>query len=350
MATSHTSSDILNEVNISGSALITGASGFIGGRLRDALLAKGVKVIALRRPDSPLPKNTSDRFISVASSYRDIETLVSVLKDHTPDYVFHVAGATNGVTYKDFTDANVMPTQNLALAVERSGVNIKRFVHVSSLAACGPATSEMLASGKLRSESDPPRPIEYYGKSKRKAELVLESTRAFPWTIVRPGGVYGPGDREYFLLFKSAIKQHIDLYFGNEERAWSGIYVDDCVRGIVMSALTAASNHQGYFLCDSWPTTWGKFQKQIVRISNSKVVTLRLPGAVLHIAALGGELLTKIDKKPHLFNKQKALMGVQEAWTCSGEKATQDFGFTAAIDHPEGIKRTIAWYQTNGWL
>src|SRR5579862_2456601 len=95
---------------ISGKALITGASGFIGRRVKDTLLDRGVDVVAIRRAGSPEAK----RGRSVVADYADEAALRELISREKPDYVIHVAGATKGVTYDDFRRANVMPTEHLA--------------------------------------------------------------------------------------------------------------------------------------------------------------------------------------------------------------------------------------------
>src|SRR4051794_38282873 len=103
----------------SGVALVTGASGFIGRRLQAALAERGAEVIAIRRADSP-PSSSGK---SVVADYADREGLRRIIEETRPDYVFHVAGATKGVTYEDFQRANVMPTVNLAEAVRSAHPN-----------------------------------------------------------------------------------------------------------------------------------------------------------------------------------------------------------------------------------
>ena len=166
---------------------------------------------------------------------------------------------------------------------------------------------------------------------------------------MRPSGVFGPGDVDYFQLFLSAHRG-LNVYFGNERRHFSAVYVDDCVRAILMAAESDVAVGRGYFLTDGVPTTWGEFQERVVRHTPRKVRTLRLPEAIVTLAAHGGELLTRIDGKARLMNRQKAIMGAQEAWTCSGEAARDDFGFEAEVDQDEGVKRTAAWYRDNGWF
>lgn len=332
---------VTSKQKLEGKALITGASGFIGGNLRRALLDAGADVVAIRRGASP----AAEEGRSIALDYDDVEGLTKLMADEKPDYVFHVAGATKGVTYEDFQRANVMPTRNLLAALLEAHRDVKRFVMVSSLAAWGPSTP----SRPVR-ETDTPAPIEHYGKSKLEAEDVVRAVGAsIPWTIIRPSGVYGPGDGDYFNLFKEIVSGR-NVFFGNRERWFSAIYVDDCVRAILEAALSDAAIGKGYFLCDGRPITWGTFQEAIVAAHGKRVFTLNLPEALVSVAAIGGELATRIDKKPRLFNRQKATMGAQEAWTCTHDAAREDFGYAPEVQVEEGVARALRWYREHGWL
>lgn len=322
-------------------ALITGASGFIGGRLRDALLERGVDVVAIRRKGSPAAKKGR----SVEAEYDDVEGLARVLGEERPDYVLHVAGATKGVTYEDFRRANVMPTKNVLEALRRAHPGVKRFVHVSSLTSYGPSTPE-----RPHVEEDPRRPIEFYGQSKLEAEHAVEAVRdALPWTILRPGGVYGPGDVDYFQLFKE-IKRGRNVFFGNRKRWFSAIYVDDFVSATLTAAAHERTAGRGYFVCDQQPITWERFQGAIVEAAGRKVFELDLPEVLTSVAALGGELATKIDRKPRLFNRQKAKMGAQEAWTCRSSALREATGWSHEFPVARGVREALAWYERERWV
>lgn len=326
---------------LEGKALLTGASGFIGQNLRRALLDAGADVVAIRRGASP----AAEEGRSVALDYDDVGGLTRLVREEKPDWVFHVAGATKGVTYEDFQRANVMPTKNLLTALLEAHREVKRFVLVSSLAAFGPS-----APDRPHRESDAPAPIEHYGKSKLEAEDVVRAIgAALPWTIIRPSGVYGPGDADYFNLFKE-IAGGRNVFFGNRERWFSAVYVDDCVRAIVGAALAESAIGKGYFVCDGRPITWGEFQQAIVEAHGKKVLTLNLPEALVGVAALGGELATRVDGKPRLFNRQKAKMGAQAAWTCTHDAAREDFGYVPEVPVEEGVARAYRWYREHGWM
>jgi nucleoside-diphosphate-sugar epimerase len=331
----------MSEAYRAGVALITGASGFIGSRLRDSLLDAGHDIVALTRRGSPAPK----RGRAAEIDYDDLDSLEQVLERERPEYVFHVAGATKGVTYADFRSGNVTPTRHLLQAACRKHPGLRRFVHISSLTAYGPSTPD----SPMR-EHHERKPVEYYGQSKLEAELAVEGMGdTLPWTIIRPPAVYGPGDVDTFQLFKMA-HQRINLFYGNRHRHLSAVYVDDLIAGIRSAAAHSETRGKGYFLCDGKPLTWGEYQQHIVAASGKRVFDLNLPEVFVDVAAAFGEIATKLDRKPRLFNRQRAVMGKQQAWTCSHDSARRDFGYRPAVDLKDGVERTFDWYRTSKWL
>lgn len=322
-------------------ALITGASGFIGSRLRDALLARGADVLAIRRKGSPPAKKGR----SVEAEYDDLEGLTKLVESEKPDLVFHVAGATKGVTYEDFRRANVMPTRNLLEAVARAHPSLSRFVHVSSLTSYGPSAVE-----RPHVETDPRRPIEFYGQSKLEAEHAVEASQGVKWTILRPGGVYGPGDVDYFEIFKSIAKNGISPFYGNRNRWWSAIHVDDFVEATLRAATRETTIGRGYFVCDNDPMTWERFQKEITTASGRRVMEVPLPEVLTSVAASFGELATRLDGKPRLFNRQKAKMGAQDAWTCKSDAIRGDTGWAHQYPMDRGVRETLDWYRRENWI
>lgn len=329
----------MSDSELSGKALVTGASGFIGGRLRDALLARGVDVVAIRRKGSPPSKKGR----SVEAEYSDRAGLARLIAEEKPDYVFHVAGATKGVTLDDFRRANVMPTENLLGALEKEHPSLSRFVHVSSLTSYGPSTPT-----RPLVESDPRRPIEFYGESKLEAERAVEASKV-PWTILRPGGVYGPGDVDYFELFKE-VSRGRNTYFGNRKRWFSSIYVDDMVNATLLAAGHPGAVNAGFFVSDEAPITWETFQKAIIAAAGRRVFELDLPERLVSVAAFFGEAATKIDGKPRLFNKQKAKMGAQDAWTCNSAALRVATGWKPEFALERGVREALEWYRREKWL
>lgn len=322
-------------------ALLTGASGFVGGRLRDALLADGWDVVALVRPGSPAAR----RGRSAAVDYADVDSLTRVVSEEKPELIFHVAGATKGVTPEDFRAGNLMPTENLLTATRRAHPGVRRFMHVSSLAAFGPSTPE-----EPRAEHQERHPVEHYGQSKLEAEHVFEAAGdALPWTMIRPPTVYGPGDVDNFQLFR-LVTRGLNVFYGNRETLMSFVYVDDLVRGMREAADSAATLGKGYFLCDGRPVTWEAYQRLIVEASGRRVRDLDLPERLVDVSAVFGEWMTRLDGKPRLFNRQKAILGHQKAWTCRHDTARADFGYAPQVDLRDGVGRTFDWYRQERWL
>lgn len=320
--------------------IVTGASGFIGSRLRDALLAAGSDVVSLVRASSPQVM----RGRSAAVDYADEASLRRVIEQEQPEYVFHVAGATKGVTPKDFFRGNVLPTQSLVRALRGTSA-LKRFVLVSSLTAYGPSNE-----GPPLTERHEPKPVEHYGRSKLEAERVLmREGEGLPWTIVRPSGVYGPADVDTFVLFRAA-KLGVNLFYGNHKKRASMVYVDDLVDALVTAAQSERSLGRGYFICDGRPYTWGEIQEHIGQAVGRRGVNLHLPSFVVDVAARAGEIATAFDKKPRILNRQKALMDAQQAWLCTHAAAREDFGYVPRVDMAEGTRRAVEWYTQQGWL
>lgn len=326
---------------ISGKAIVTGASGFVGSYLRDALLDASVDVLALRRPGSPL----AERGRSAEIEYSDTESLARVFESEKPDYVFHVAGVMNGVRYEDFSKGNVLPTSNLVQALGSNNPQLRRFVYVSSLTAYGPSRKD----APLREDAEP-CPVEFYGKSKLKAEEAIRAAgETIPWTIIRPGGVYGPRDYQYWELFRLAARG-INPYYGNRKRLMSLVYIDDLIDAIIAAARSSATLYKGYFISDGRPVTWEEMQTQIVEGAGRKVWDIDLPGFLVNLTGVFGDIKGRITGKPSLYNRQKVIMAIQDAWTCGCDAARTDFGYRPRVTLEEGIRKAYDGYRADGWL
>lgn len=326
---------------LNGKALVTGASGFVGSHLREELLSRGLDVVSLRRPGSPRTRLGR----SHEASYDDLDALGALFAAERPDYVFHVAGVTKGRTYTDFSAGNVLPTRNLLRALDRAGVTPRRFVLVSSLAAWGPSSS-----ARPVCEDDPPSPVEFYGRSKLEAERVLSEFDAVPSTIIRPAAVFGPRDVDYLNLFEGAHRG-FDIYFGNADKPKSAVYVADLVEAILRGAVVDDAVGRSYFVAHPEIVTWRQFQQWIVEATpRKKALSIDFPSILVDVAAVGGELMTRIDGKPRLFNRQKAIMGAQEAWTCAVTRAEKELGFVSKTPLRDAVHATAEWYRREGWI
>ncbi|MDQ7064065.1 MAG: NAD-dependent epimerase/dehydratase family protein [candidate division KSB1 bacterium] len=324
-------------------ALVTGASGFIGGFLVQRLLDDGVEVVCLMRKTSSRAYLPVDRIRIHLGSLQDVDSLKTAVQG--VDVVFHLAGATKALSREDFFQINAGGTQNLLEACRQSGVKLPRFVLVSSLAAAGPS-----ADRQGISEEDEPRPVSHYGQSKLEAErIAAEYGRDLPVTIVRPPVVYGPRDRDVYQYFKQ-VNMGFALYLGREPRYFSIIHVRDLVEGIWAAGRAAQAVGRTYFLTNPQPESWRGLGQMIARAVGKEPVPIVLPEWTASVVAVFGEMVARITRKPPLLGFDKIREMREKYWVCRGTRAETELGFRPAISAEEGIEETAKWYRDHGWL
>jgi nucleoside-diphosphate-sugar epimerase len=318
-------------------ALVTGAAGFIGSHLAEALIGKGYEVTCLARKTSNLKWIEHLDLKYLLCDLADIESCAEKIRGF--DYVFHAAGLTKTACEEDFFAVNSECTRKLMRVVAANNPRLKRFVYVSTLAAAGPGRP-----GRPVDEVTPPSPVSSYGKSKLEGEtVVLEYREKIPVTIVRPSAVYGPRDTDFFLLF-SAVRKGFYPYWGR--CYYSVIYVEDLVRGIIVSAEKKEGEGRTFFLADKTVYTNDEIIQEISAALGCKAVRVRLPLSLMPIVAYIGE---KVNSKG-IINRDKAREVRYANWTCDVSRAREELGFNAKITLREGIKWTADWYRIHRWL
>jgi len=316
--------------------LVTGAAGFIGSHLTEALLARGEKVRALIR------RSSSTRYLpSMDLCYGDL-----VRGDGLPQAlagvgtVFHVAGVTKALRPQDYHAGNVQASETLARAAAGQGI---RFVHVSSLAAMGPN-----AAGTPLTEDAPARPFTRYGQSKLEAERVVRA--AVPdAVIVRPPVVYGPRDSGVFQVLKP-ISRGWALEIAGGERWFSAIYVQDLVEGLIAAAASPVAAGRVYFLAHPKPVSWSELTAAAARIMHRQPRVLRIPAPVARAVGLCAELWAQVTRRPAIVSRAKVAEAQCPAWTCDPRRAAAELGFQAHTVIEDGLAETLAWYKEAGWI
>lgn len=225
--------------------LITGASGFIGSFIVEEALRRGLETWAAVRPTSSLRYLQDARVHLLTLDLQDPARLMDQLRPHRFDYIVHAAGATKCQDPADFFRVNRDGTRHLFQAVRALAMPVERIVFLSSLSVFG-AIHETQPYTPI-TEADQPRPNTCYGRSKLEAEQVaLES--GLPVVILRPTGVYGPREHDYFMMAKS-IKGHTDFAVGFQQQDITFVYVKDVVAAVFL-ALTRGTVGRAYFLTD----------------------------------------------------------------------------------------------------
>jgi nucleoside-diphosphate-sugar epimerase len=325
--------------------LLTGGSGFLGSYVAEQLSAAGHAVRALVRPKSArrfLEKLPGLEF--AAGAVEDRASLTSAVQG--VDAVVHVAGIVKARRPEDFFAVNTQGTKNLLeAALERGGV--KRFVHVSSLAAVGPS-----ADGTPVHEDAEPKPVTHYGRSKLEAErAVLAEAAKLPVTVIRPPLIYGPRDRET-LAFFSSIKNGVLPVMGDGSNTLSVIYGEDCAAAVALAATTPnAPSGKAYFVEDGEVLVWREALKEVeAAMGRRAFVRFGLPMGVVKMAAAATQLWGKVTNTAQMLTLDKVNELSQRHWVCEGSGARRDLGWEPKTDWAAGTRAAVKWYRAEGWL
>ena len=324
-------------------ALVTGASGFIGSHLVESLIKRGVSVRCFIRKSSNLRWLEGLPVELAQGDFFSPDTLEPALNG--VEYVYHAAGLTKARKKEDYFRANHDVTRNLLLATRKFNPDLRRFVHISSLACVGPSLD-----GRPVDEQSAFHPVSTYGRSKMEAELECRRMmESLPITILRPGAVYGPRDTGVYVFFRT-VERGILPTIGQNDRLVSLVHVRDVVQATILAAETDCARGQTYFASSESSYRWAEVGKVAAVVMGKSIVRIPIPKALVYVVALFGELAAMLSDKPALINLDKAKEIVAAEWTCSVEKARRELGFKQTVGLDEGIRDTVAWYRKMHWL
>ena len=333
------------------SILITGAGGFIGGFLVEEALKRGYDTWAAVRESTNREFLQDERIHFIELDYSDQDRLEETLRDHMGewgrwDYIVHNLGVTKSTNYLDFKRVNYGYLRALVDALQATGMTPDVFLMMSSLSVMGPGDEK---SYKPIMPDDQPMPNTFYGMSKLKAEAYLQSVEGFPYTIFRCTGVYGPHEKDYYLMIKS-IKRGFDFSVGFDKQMLTFIYVKDLVNG-VMDALEKGPLRKAYFISEDRAYTQQEFRKIVCEELGKKfVIPVTCPLWLVKIVYSVAEKIGLVTLKPSTLNRDKFKILKQRNWQCDTSEARRDFGFAPKYSLREGIREAIAWYREAGWL
>ncbi|MDR1645232.1 MAG: NAD(P)-dependent oxidoreductase [Tannerellaceae bacterium] len=332
--------------------LITGASGFIGRFLVEEALAGGHETWAGVRASSKLDHLQDPRIHLIDLPYDDKEKLTRQLtqfvSEHGPwDYVIHNAGLTKTLNRKDFFRVNAGYTRHFIEALAAAGCEPQKFLLMSSLSSYGKGDEQTFAPIR---RDDPQLPDSDYGKSKLEAECIVRHQSYFPYVILRPTGVYGPGEKDYFMEMKS-IQSGFDFTAGLSPQRISFIYVKDLARAALSAVRNEAILNTHYFVSDGNTYTDTEFARLIRDILGKKhLLRVRIPMGLVFLACLCSEWTGKLSGKSMTLNLDKYFILKGRNWICESTPLWRDLDMTPAYDLRQGLQETIEWYRKEGWL
>ncbi|MFL6862219.1 MAG: NAD-dependent epimerase/dehydratase family protein [Allosphingosinicella sp.] len=297
---------------------MTGGTGFVGSHLLRLALAAGYDVRALTRGWKP----PEDEIAWVDGALDRPDALVKLCAG--ADAVIHVAGAINAPDRAGFEAANVAGTAHMIDAARAAGV--RRFVHVSSLAAREPDLSA-------------------YGWSKAKSERLVAAS-GLDWTIVRPPAIYGPGDKETFELFRMARRGIVALPPGGR---FSVIHVEDLCRLILALLDEPDTWGETYEPDDGRAGGWEHrhFARTLGRLYGRRAATLAMPRPVLRLASGLDRLLRRGRAK---LTADRVRYFCHPDWVAAAGRQPPAALWEPEIKTPTGLRQTADWYREQGWL
>jgi nucleoside-diphosphate-sugar epimerase len=319
--------------------LITGGTGFIGYYLIERLIKENTVKCLVR-------KNSNIKFLDnlgVELAYgdlKDIKSLKNAVKDI--DSLFHLAAAFGKHLPRHvYFDVNAKGTKNLLSVCEE----VERIIHCSAVGVYGPIQNPPA------NENFPYNPSNPYEESKCEGEKIAINyiNKGYPITIIQPAVVYGPRDiSNIFKLFK-AIKNQRFRIIGNGENLVHLVYVENLIDGLVLSLKEKKSIGEKYIIADETAVTFLELSQTIADTENVNLPKIKIPVSAAKISAYFFETIRKImEFDPPLTKDRVNFLTENHAYDIS--KAKKELGFMPKVSLEEGVKRSVEWYKTNGFL
>jgi dihydroflavonol-4-reductase len=320
---------------------VTGAAGFVGSHLAARLAKDGARVRALVH-NSALPPGLGTKVEEVRADLLDRAALRKAMEG--VEIVFHLASAlgSSRIAAREFQAVNADGTEAVLAAAREAGV--RRIVHFSSAGVLG-----HVRDGIPVPESRPPAPRDVYSRTKLAGEeLALAAARSGQdVVIIRPGWVYGPGDRRTFKLIRTIVRRRFVLV-GRGKIRQTPVHVDDLVSGTLLCAAKGRSG-EIYNLTGSEVLTVKAMAEAIAAAAGTTIPGFSLPLGPAKAAAWALAALFKPFKKEAPLNPSR-LAFFADSKPLDIAKAVHELGYAPALDFRKGIAATVEWYRENGWL
>jgi nucleoside-diphosphate-sugar epimerase len=332
--------------------LITGASGFIGSFLVEEALRRGEEVWAGVRANSSRRYLTDPRIHFATLDLSDETRLRTQLEAYRSemgsgwDLIIHAAGVTKCRKAEEFMEGNYHATRHLVDALIALQMQPAQFFYLSSLSVLGPLHE---ADGRPFTEDDEPRPNTAYGRSKRAAEEYLQSLPGFRSVIFRPTGVYGPREKDYFLMART-IQRHLDFSVGYQPQALTFIYVTDLVRALFSAYERGLT--RGCFLLSDGNTYSSAHFSDLLRdeLGVRGVLHITAPLWFLRLVCAVSQTLSGWVGKASTLNRDKYQIMKQRNWQCNITPARDELLYQPKYPLERGVRDAIAWYKQEKWL
>ena len=322
--------------------LVTGGAGYLGRNLVAALLAKGCPVTVLDTAPAPGPQDGLRWFQGDVRSHSDV-----LAASTDVDTVFHTAAVIEALTHarrsvaRTIEAINVGGTQNVIRAARQNGV--RRLVHTSSIVA----SFCMDAAGS--DESAPYSTArDLYTRTKIAGELAVLDANGKDGLLtcaIRPGGIYGPGERLTYGRLVRALRIGVPLVvFGNGRARLDYVYIDNLVDAELRAAERLFQGSpvcgEAYFMSDETPINAGQFSIELVKNMGLETRLVRVPDPVARAMGVAMERIYQAlgVAKPLFTEANVKLCDIDHYFSI--DKAKRDLGYKPLVDTEEGLRRT----------
>jgi nucleoside-diphosphate-sugar epimerase len=325
-----------------GKTLVTGATGFTGMHLCQRLVADGEQVVAFVRPSSDKEKLKA---LGIECRQVDIKDSDSVKDNfYGIDRVYHLASAyrTEHINREEFILVNVEATRNLLEAAKRG--KVKRFVHCSTVGVLGEIQHPPA------NEENPFSPEDHYQESKLEGELLAREffSNGLHGAVVRPVGIYGPGDNRFLKLFR-AIDRGLFVMIGSGDVYYHMTYVTDLVEGIVLCGRKSEALGKVFIIAGEKYTTIRELVKLIARVLNKPAPRWRIPFYPVYAASVVCEKTCRMfGITPPLYPRRVSFFRHDRGFSI--DKARRALGYEPKVGLLDGLAKTASWYREKGLI
>ena len=321
--------------------LVTGATGFTGGHLARALAARGHHVRAFQRDPAggPIPAGTE----LAVGDLRDLAAVKSAVKD--VEVVYHIAATYRqaGVLHDVYRAVNAIAAGQLVEAAAAAGV--RRVVHCSTVGVHGDIEHPPA------NEDAPLKPGDIYQETKLEGERLARDAGerlGIEVTIVRPTGIYGPGDRRLLKLFRGVSRRRW-ITLGSGRIYYHLTYIDDLVEGFRLCGEHPSAANRTFILAGGEVTTLNDLIALVANVAGVPTPTIHLPVWPFWMAgALCEALCAPLGIEPPIYRRRVDFFTKSRAFDI--DRAKREIGYAPQVGLRDGIGRTIEWYRAHGWL
>lgn len=326
---------------------ITGASGFVGSHLVEVAYNRGYEIHAAVRKTSKVEDIKPFVHEFVYPDMNNVNELTALFQREQYSYIIHAAAMTKAKHESEMLKVNVGYTENILKASLAIAKSLERIVYVSSLAAIGPIG---FSSPSLITETSPYNPVTVYGRSKRVSEeMIVANYGDSPISVLRPTAVYGPREKDLFILFDT-LNKGLDPYIGGRSQKLSFVYVKDLVDSILNACKQPQEGLQFYNITDGQEYSRYAMADIFKETFNKRPLRLHIPYAIVNLMAKVSQTIYRRSEKTPVLYPERLGELTAENWCCDISKAQKELAFEPKYDLSSGLKETLLWYKSNNWL